>query len=157
MAAALCEAGCCALGVTYCGRRRGSIPFTASNTEAETIAATRVVTRGLVPPVITVSFIIPIHSRTGSGLAAAADAALAAINVVNVTATIHRDTQEPRSRLIDGNIYILRWTAALWGGRSRRGPGESLDGKNRYRGSITRRHDRRVSQCFYSHPHTLVK
>src|SRR5258707_15769383 len=101
MAAALCEAGCCAPGVTYCGRRRGSIPLTASNTDAETSATTLVVTRGLVPPAITVSFIIAIHSRIGSGLAAEAGAALTAKSAASVTATTIRDTQGPKSRLLN--------------------------------------------------------
>src|ERR1700676_3579017 len=48
------------------------MPFTASKTDAETSAATRVVTIGLDPPASTVSFIIPIHSSTESGVAAAA-------------------------------------------------------------------------------------
>src|SRR6266404_1106394 len=92
MAAAFREAGCCALGVTYWGRKRGSIPLTASNTDAETSATTLVVTKGLVPPAITVSFITPIHSRTGSEVAAAAGVPLMPNNTVNIIAVIHLDT-----------------------------------------------------------------
>src|SRR6516162_7419541 len=49
------------------------MPLTASKTEADTIAARRLVKNGLVPPVRAVSFMIPIHCRTGSGVAATAD------------------------------------------------------------------------------------
>jgi hypothetical protein len=47
------------------------MPFTASKTDADTSAATRAVTIEFEPPAIAVSFIIPIHSSTGSGVAAA--------------------------------------------------------------------------------------
>src|SRR5215470_19126615 len=43
------------------------MPLTASNTDAETSAVIRVEASGLVCPAITVSFMIPIHSSTGSG------------------------------------------------------------------------------------------
>src|SRR5215469_4006716 len=49
------------------------MPLTASKTEADTIAAIRLVKNGLVPPARAVSFMMPIHCRTGSGVAAAAD------------------------------------------------------------------------------------
>src|SRR5580704_14604332 len=47
------------------------MPLTASKTDAETNATTRLVASGLVPPAITVVFMIPIHSSTGSGGVAA--------------------------------------------------------------------------------------
>jgi hypothetical protein len=43
------------------------MPFTASNTDAETKAVFLLVTRGFVPPASMVEFMIPTHSRTGSG------------------------------------------------------------------------------------------
>ena len=49
------------------------MPLTASKTDADTIAAVRLVKNGLVPPARTVSFMMPIHCRTGSGVAASAD------------------------------------------------------------------------------------
>jgi hypothetical protein len=49
------------------------MPLTASKTDADTIAAVRLVKNGLVPPAKTVSFMMPIHCRTGSGVAASAD------------------------------------------------------------------------------------
>src|SRR6266478_5293481 len=70
MAAARCDALCGASGLTCSGRKRGSIPLTASKTDAETNATTRPVTFGAVPAVRTVVFITPIHSSTGSGVAA---------------------------------------------------------------------------------------
>jgi len=47
------------------------MPLTASKTDADTIAATRVVTIEFEPPAITVLFMTPIHSSMGSGVAAA--------------------------------------------------------------------------------------
>src|SRR5580658_10316547 len=49
------------------------MPLTASKTEADTIAAMRLVKNGLVPAASTVLFIMLIHSNTGSGVAAGAD------------------------------------------------------------------------------------
>src|SRR5215470_15024771 len=49
------------------------MPLTASKTDADTIAAIRLVKNGLVPPARAVSFMMPIHCRTGSGVAATAD------------------------------------------------------------------------------------
>src|SRR5207249_7115671 len=72
IAAARCDALGGASGLTYSGRKRGSIPLTASNTDADTNATTRPVTFGAVPAVRTVGFITPIHSSTGSGVAARA-------------------------------------------------------------------------------------
>src|SRR5580765_7576734 len=46
------------------------MPLTASNTADETRATWRLVTSGLVPVARTVSFVIFIHSSTGSGAAA---------------------------------------------------------------------------------------
>ena len=46
------------------------MPLTASNTEADTNAAMRLVTFGAVPAVSTVVFMTPIHSSTGSAVAA---------------------------------------------------------------------------------------
>src|SRR5947209_12596107 len=70
IAAARCDALGGASGLTYSGRKRGSIPLTASNTDADTKATTRPVTFGAVPAVRTVVFITAIHSSTGSGVAA---------------------------------------------------------------------------------------
>src|ERR1700723_4801867 len=72
MAAARCDALCGASGLTCSGRKRGSMPLTASKTEDDTKAATRLLTSGLLPPAMTVVFMTPIHSSTGSGAAAAA-------------------------------------------------------------------------------------
>ncbi len=46
------------------------MPLTASNTEADTSATTRLVTFGAVPAASTVVFMTSIHSSTGSGVAA---------------------------------------------------------------------------------------
>ena len=46
------------------------MPFTESKTDDDTKATKRLVTSGFVPPAITVSFMMPIHSSTGSGLTA---------------------------------------------------------------------------------------
>src|SRR6202049_406192 len=54
------------------------MPLTASNTEADTNATTRLVTLGAVPAVSTAVFITPIHSNTGSGVAADTGRGLAA-------------------------------------------------------------------------------
>src|SRR6267142_3358121 len=120
MAAAFRDAGCCALGVTYWGRRRGSIPLTASNTDAETSATTLEVTKGLVPPAITVSFIIPIHCRTGSGLAAEAGGALTAKSAANAAAATIRNTQGPKNRLLNAIIKSSDVQQRCGGARSRK-------------------------------------
>src|SRR6266571_4325756 len=70
IAAARCDASRGASGLTYRGRKRGSIPLTASNTDADTKATTRPVTFGAVPAVRTVVFITAIHYSTESGVAA---------------------------------------------------------------------------------------
>src|SRR5207249_8650231 len=70
IAAARCDALGGASGLTYSGRKRGSIPLTASNTDADTKATARPVSFGAVPAVRTVVFITAIHSSTGSGVAA---------------------------------------------------------------------------------------
>src|ERR1700730_9992532 len=44
------------------------MPLTASKTEADTSATTRLVTNGLVPPARTAVFMTPIHSSTESGV-----------------------------------------------------------------------------------------
>src|ERR1700741_5270075 len=62
------------------------MPLTASKTEADTSATTRDVTSGLVPPARTVSFIIPIHSSTGSGVAAEIDIGGAASSITEPSA-----------------------------------------------------------------------
>src|SRR5882724_4194421 len=54
------------------------MPLTASKTEADTSATTRLVTFGAVPAVRTVVFMTPIHSSTGSGVAADTGRGLAA-------------------------------------------------------------------------------
>src|SRR5882762_7130323 len=54
------------------------MPLTASNTEADTRATTRLVTFGAVRAVRTVVFITSIHSSTGSGAVAETRAGLAA-------------------------------------------------------------------------------
>ena len=79
MAAARCEAPCGALGRTCRGWNRGSMPLTASKTEADTIAAMREVKNGGVPSASTVSFMMLIHSNTGSGGAAADGLGVAAM------------------------------------------------------------------------------
>ena len=74
--------------------------MTASKTDAETNATTRVVTRGLVLPVITVSFIIPIHCSTGSGTAAVAEMGLTAIKPASKVIS--------KNGLVAGRIRFLR-------------------------------------------------
>ena len=59
-----------AFGLTCSGLKVGLTPFTASNTDADTSATTRVVASGLVPPAITVWFMIAFHSSTWSPVAA---------------------------------------------------------------------------------------
>jgi hypothetical protein len=54
------------------------MPLTASNTDADTIATTRLVTSGLLPPAMTVVFMTPIHSSTGSSVVADTSWGLAA-------------------------------------------------------------------------------
>src|ERR1700682_2366895 len=54
------------------------MPLTASNTEADTSATTRLVTFGAVLAVRTVVFMTSIHSSTGSGVVADTRAGLAA-------------------------------------------------------------------------------
>src|SRR5256885_9105442 len=54
------------------------MPLTASKTDADTSATTRVATSGLVPPARTAVFMTPIHSSTGSGVAADTGRGLAA-------------------------------------------------------------------------------
>jgi hypothetical protein len=66
--------------------------LTASKTEAETNATTRVVTRGLELAVITVLFIIPIHCSTGSGAAA--------------TAKMGLPVSMPASKVINGSDWL---------------------------------------------------
>src|SRR5690348_9858192 len=51
------------------------MPLTASKTDADTMAAIRLVKNGLVRADNTVSFMVPIHCRTGSGEGAAASVA----------------------------------------------------------------------------------
>src|SRR5215472_1253151 len=79
MAAARGEAPSGTFGGTWIGRKRGSMPLTASKTEADTIAAMREAKNGGVPPASTASFMILIHSNTGSGGAATASLGTAAI------------------------------------------------------------------------------
>ena len=74
--------------------------MTASKTDAETKATTRVVARGLVVPVITVSFIIPIHCSTGSGTAAVAETELIAIKTASKAISTNG--------LVAGRIRFLR-------------------------------------------------
>src|ERR1700681_1494585 len=78
----------------------GGIPLTASKTDAETNATTRVVARGLVLPVITVSLIIPIHCSTGSGTAAVAEMGLTAIRPASKVIS--------NNGLVAGRIRFLR-------------------------------------------------
>src|SRR5262249_46373481 len=59
-------------GFTYKARYFGCMPLTASNIDPATRAVTRVDASGLLPPVRIVSFMMPIHCRTGSGTEAAA-------------------------------------------------------------------------------------
>src|SRR6266571_6735307 len=54
------------------------MPLTASKTDADTSATTRLVASGLVPPARTAVFMTPIHSSTGSGVAADTGRGLAA-------------------------------------------------------------------------------
>src|SRR4029077_19656672 len=89
------------------------MPFTASNTDADTSATTRLVTRGFVPPAITVLFIMPIHSSTGSGAVAETGTGLLTSRTassINITLRIvapapcrHWDRNGPESY-----VFILR-------------------------------------------------
>jgi hypothetical protein len=60
----------------YKDRYTGCMPLTASNIDAPTNAVTRVDASGLLAPVSTASFMIPIHCSTESGAAAAAGVGL---------------------------------------------------------------------------------
>src|SRR6266576_97451 len=71
-AAARREAYPGAFGLTYKARYCGCTPLTASNMDPATRAVIRVDARGLLAPVSTASFMMPIHCSTGSGAEAAA-------------------------------------------------------------------------------------
>jgi hypothetical protein len=75
--------------------------LTASNIDAATNAVTRVVAKGLVCPAITVSFIIPIHCRTGSGAAAKAGTGFTVIHPATGVIRIKILAAENRQFLTD--------------------------------------------------------
>src|SRR5215472_11059266 len=70
-------------GFTYKARYCGCMPLTASNMDPATNAVIRVDASGLLAPVSTASFIIPIHCSTGSGTEAAAGAGFTVARVTN--------------------------------------------------------------------------
>src|SRR5258707_2028018 len=72
------------------------MPLTASKTDADTSATTRVLASGLVPPAITELFMTPIHSSTGSGAAADTGKGLATSNAI-ITIRIALRTVVPAS------------------------------------------------------------
>src|SRR6266850_8540739 len=75
------------------------MPLTASKTDADTSATTRLLTSGLVPPARTVVFMMPIHSRTGSGVAAdTARGPAASSATISVSNTLHFGAPKPRRR-----------------------------------------------------------
>src|ERR1700730_1157937 len=95
------------------------MPLRASNTEADTNATTRLVTLGAVPAVSTAVFITPIHSNTGSGVAAdtgrglaassaASSAAISSSIVLRIVAPVpRRQNNGRRSRLDLVAIRVL--------------------------------------------------
>src|SRR6185295_11946229 len=90
------------------------MPITASKTDADTKATTLLVSSGVVAPVMTVVFVMPIHCKTGSGTAAVACAVRAAavtrVRRVKVfSEAINLDVVSvPSTRRCF--IAILRWT-----------------------------------------------
>src|SRR5271157_619456 len=89
------------------------MPLTASKTEDDTDATTRLLTSGLLPPAMTVVFMTPIHSNTGSGVAAATCRGLAASNIASSIRIAHLITAPLRQpsngkERAKWNVWVLR-------------------------------------------------
>src|ERR1700732_5255305 len=100
------------------------MPLTASKTDADTRRATRLATRGFVPPAITELFIMPIHSSTGSGEAADIGTGLVASTTASsismalwIVAPAGRRPSNRREPKLD--LYMLRIMCPPEGRRQR--------------------------------------
>src|SRR5215470_14774443 len=112
-------------GLTYKARYFGCMPLTASNMDPATRAATRVDASGLLPPVRTVSFMMPIHCTTGSGTEAAAGTGC---NMARAANRAIRNKVNPGKKRFFADIFLppLHGNFVLtFGGRARRRPTRS--------------------------------
>src|SRR5258708_5596226 len=91
------------------------MPLTASKTDADTSATTRVLASGLVPPARTELFMTPIHSSTGSAAAAETGKGLATSNAIitiriairTVVQASWRRTNAKKPSLTPGKLRIM--------------------------------------------------
>src|SRR5260221_1166072 len=91
------------------------MPLTASKTDADTSATARVLASGLVPPARTELFMTPIHSSTGSEVAAEAGKGLATSNAIitiriamrTVVQASWQRTNAKKPRLRPGKLRIM--------------------------------------------------